>query len=56
MDCQRCGGSTVAYSLGERSARACEECGSVGVTAEHRSERVDAESWDEAIQRFYDHR
>lgn len=54
MRCPRCEGELVTFSIdatGE-SAVVCESCGFAGVTASHRPERKEAESWDRAIERF----
>jgi len=42
----------IVFSLGDSSAPTCEDCGYVGVPADHRPERDEAESWDEALGRF----
>jgi hypothetical protein len=54
MRCPRCEGELVTFSVeatGE-SAVVCESCGFAGVTASHRPERDEVESWDRAIKRF----
>lgn len=54
MDCPECGGSLAAYALRGREAAVCERCGWVGIEADHRGEAASAESWDDALHRFYD--
>jgi hypothetical protein len=44
----------ITFSLGDNSAPTCEECGYVGVPADHRAEGEESESWDEALGRFRD--
>jgi len=53
MDCPQCGGSLATYALSEREASVCEDCGYVGIAAEHRGEARTVESWDDALRRFY---
>ena len=53
MDCPECGGPLSDYRLGDRAAVGCDDCGYVGIDAEHRVPRVDRESWADAIERFY---
>ncbi|WP_254538040.1 hypothetical protein [Halomarina litorea] len=52
MDCPRCDAPLEAYVLFGREAVACETCGYLGVTVEHRSEPREIESWQAAIDRF----
>lgn len=52
MDCPRCETSLSRYSLGERVAVGCEECGYVGVATDHASTPKELESWDDALERF----
>jgi hypothetical protein len=52
MDCPECGGRLADYRLGDRAAVGCEDCGYVGIDAEHRGTPVERESWTEAIERF----
>ncbi len=54
MDCPECGGALAAYVLEGREAAVCERCGWVGIEAEHRGEPRSAESWGDALDRFYD--
>ncbi|PSP82343.1 hypothetical protein BRC83_09450 [Halobacteriales archaeon QS_1_68_17] len=54
MDCPRCGAQLLTYSLDERTAFVCEDCGYVGVPADHEPEPEPEESWGEALERFYD--
>jgi hypothetical protein len=53
MDCPECGGRLADYRLGDRDAVACEDCGYVGIDAEHRGRPAERESWDEALERFH---
>jgi DNA-directed RNA polymerase subunit M/transcription elongation factor TFIIS len=53
MDCPQCGGSLATYALSDREASVCEDCGYVGIAAEHRGESRTVESWDDALRRFY---
>jgi len=54
MTCPRCGDTLEAYSLSGREAEICESCGYVGVSVAHDSERREVESWNEALERFYE--
>lgn len=54
MDCPRCGSVLERYTLPEREAVACEECGYIGVAADHGSASKKTESWTEALERFRD--
>ncbi|GGL48269.1 hypothetical protein [Halocalculus aciditolerans] len=55
MECPRCGGAVTEFTLGERSAVVCEDCGYSGVPADLHAEQLDGEeSWSEAIARFYE--
>jgi len=53
MDCPQCGGSLATYALRGREASVCEDCGYVGIAAEHRGDPRSVESWDDALRRFY---
>jgi hypothetical protein len=53
MDCPQCGGPVDTYALGGREASVCGDCGYVGIAAEHRGESRHAESWNDALRRFY---
>jgi hypothetical protein len=53
MDCPECGAALVTYRLDDREAPVCEQCGHVGIDAEHRPARLRVESWGEALRRFY---
>jgi len=53
MDCPQCGGTLATYALSGREASVCEDCGYVGIAAEHRGEARRVESWDDALRRFY---
>jgi len=54
MPCDRCGGRLVKYELQGRVSTVCEECESVNVLVEHEPPERPSESWDEAIERFYE--
>jgi hypothetical protein len=54
MDCPDCGTPLVTYRLADREAPVCEQCGHVGIEAEHRVKRARIESWADALRRFYD--
>jgi hypothetical protein len=53
MDCPQCGGTLATYALDGREASVCEDCGYVGIAAEHRGAPRSVESWDDALRRFY---
>jgi uncharacterized Zn finger protein (UPF0148 family) len=53
MDCPECGSPLATYRLGGREAPVCEQCGHVGIEAEHRGTRARVESWSDALRRFY---
>jgi hypothetical protein len=54
MRCPRCGGTLTTFSVGEadRSAVVCDACGFADVSASHRPEEADRESWESAMARF----
>jgi Zn-finger nucleic acid-binding protein len=54
MNCPRCETTLETYTLGDHDADVCERCGYVGVSVEHESERMEMESWSEALRRFHD--
>lgn len=54
MTCPRCGGDIEEYALSGHDAQICEGCGYVGVSVEHQHEPMEFESWDEALERFYE--
>lgn len=54
MDCPQCGGAVVTYSLEGHDARVCEDCGYVGIPADHRGEAQAPESWEVALRRFFE--
>jgi len=54
MECPRCGGSVATYQLGGRESYVCGDCEYVGIDVEHGSEPEEVESWDEAMERFYE--
>jgi hypothetical protein len=53
MDCPQCDGTLATYALGGQEASVCEDCGYVGIPAEHRGEPRRIESWNDALRRFY---
>jgi DNA-directed RNA polymerase subunit M/transcription elongation factor TFIIS len=53
MDCPQCGGTLATYALSGREASVCEDCGYVGIAAEHRGDPRRIESWNDALRRFY---
>jgi DNA-directed RNA polymerase subunit M/transcription elongation factor TFIIS len=53
MDCPQCGGTLATYALSGREASVCENCGYVGIDAEHRGTPRRIESWNDALRRFY---
>ncbi|WP_338740787.1 hypothetical protein [Haloplanus salilacus] len=53
MDCPQCGGTLATYALSGREASVCEDCGYVGIAAEHRGDTRRIESWNDALRRFY---
>jgi hypothetical protein len=55
MDCPQCeGGTLVTYALDEREAHVCEQCGYVGIPADHHGERAAPESWNDALRRYHE--
>jgi hypothetical protein len=54
MVCPRCGGSLTAYELSDAETVSCEDCSYIGVSVDHTSSGGRRESWDEAIDRFYE--
>lgn len=54
MDCPQCGGRLATYALGGDEAVICEDCGYVGIEADHHGTPVEIESWTDALRRFYD--
>jgi len=51
-ECPRCGSRLTTLSLGGAEAVSCEECGYVGVEADHSGEPRAVETWAEALERF----
>jgi|GEM_PF-1681503 len=51
-ECPRCGSTLTTLSLGGAEAVSCEECGYVGVEADHSGEPHAVETWAEALERF----
>lgn len=54
MECQRCGSPVTTFSLDETASFVCEECGYVGVSADHGADGTSRETWAEALARFRD--
>ena len=54
MDCPRCGDGIEEYSLAGSEAQFCQSCGYVGVAVTHQREPMERESWDEALERFFE--
>lgn len=54
MVCPRCGGSLIAYELSDAETVSCDDCSYIGVSVDHTSTDGERESWDEAIDRFYE--
>jgi DNA-directed RNA polymerase subunit M/transcription elongation factor TFIIS len=54
MECPRCGSRLERYTLGDRTAVTCGECGYAGVSVDHHSEFQTAETWADAISRVPD--
>ncbi len=52
MDCPRCGRVLSRLCLEGREALVCDGCGYADLEVDQRGERVEAESWAEAIERF----
>ena len=53
-DCPRCEATLTTLALSDVEAFTCEECGYVGVEADHSGEPAAVESWEDALQRFHD--
>lgn len=53
-ECPRCGGRMDSFTLFGRTAWSCEDCGYADVPVEHRREPERRESWQDALNRFYD--
>jgi DNA-directed RNA polymerase subunit M/transcription elongation factor TFIIS len=54
MDCPQCDTALTTYALQGREALVCERCGYVGIEADHHGTPHSAESWNDALSRFYD--
>ena len=52
IECPRCGSELTTFALGGTEAIACDDCGFVGVEADHSGEPRVVESWEEALERF----
>jgi Zn ribbon nucleic-acid-binding protein len=57
MDCPQCEAedALTTYTDGEREAFVCENCGYVGIPADHRGEAGESETWADAVSRFHEH-
>jgi uncharacterized Zn finger protein (UPF0148 family) len=53
-ECPRCGAPLESVTLSGKTAWYCEECGYADVPVEHQREAEANESWQEALNRFYD--
>jgi DNA-directed RNA polymerase subunit M/transcription elongation factor TFIIS len=54
MECPRCGNQLERYTLGDRTAITCDECGYAGISVDHHSELQTAETWADAVSRVPD--
>ena len=54
MDCPQCDTALTTYALQGHEALVCERCGYVGIEADHHGTPRNAESWHDALRRFYD--
>lgn len=54
MECPRCGGAVTVYRLGDQESYVCADCEYVGIDVEHGAEPEEIESWDVALDRFYE--
>jgi len=55
MDCSRCGGKLETYSLGEKEAYVCTDCGFADTPVEHEvTPRPEPEPWTAALKRFHE--
>jgi transcription elongation factor Elf1 len=54
MDCPRCGGHLATFTIeaSGQSTAVCESCGFADVSATHRTDHPDVDSWEQAIERF----
>ena len=52
-DCPRCGGTLERLRLEDVETVACNRCGFADVPVDHDRQRIDAESWQDAFNRFY---
>lgn len=53
-ECPRCGSALERLTLGEATTINCNRCGYADVPVTHESEREETETWQDAIQRFYE--
>ncbi|HKL29093.1 MAG TPA: transposase [Natrialbaceae archaeon] len=53
-ECPRCGARLESYTLFGRTAWNCERCGYADIPVEHQRESGARESWQDALNRFYD--
>jgi len=51
-ECPRCGSELTTFALAGAEAIACDDCGFVGVEADHSGEPRVVESWEQALERF----
>lgn len=56
MDCPQCEGegTLTTFTDGEREAVVCEDCGYVGIPADHSGEGREVETWADAVDRFHE--
>ena len=52
--CPRCGASLESITLEGVTTWYCDDCGYADVPVEHSGEADDTESWQDALNRFYD--
>lgn len=56
LQCPRCGGTLITYTLEGKEAVVCEECEFVNVPTRHATHSGDGEaeteSWDEVLERY----
>jgi ribosomal protein L37AE/L43A len=52
--CPRCGSTPESITLDGVTTWYCEDCGYADVPVEHSGEYEDEESWQDALNRFYE--
>lgn len=52
MDCPRCDGPVIEFSLGETIAPVCEQCGHVNIETDLSAIIEPVEPWEESLRRF----